>query len=1097
MTLTQQTAPRVSVLIRSMDRESLSEALASVAAQTFTALQVTVINATGCEHSPLPETGLDCRLIDAGRAPRATAANHALDAVDTPLALFLDDDDLLDTHHVERLVHALEGQPSAPAAYAGVRLEGEAGRPAGVMDTPWLKDELLLHNTLPIHAVLFRTAAVKARSCRFDTALELLEDWDFWLQLAEQGDFLHLAGASATYRLALGQSGLSATRSIAHYRQARRAVWQKWLPAVPQSRLEQALGQLIEQLEQARWDVDQLHASEAGLQQQAHEREGKLRELREHYAALQDNYHALGIAHNAELGGLQRQLEQLSTAYTALLASRSMRLTYPLRWLGHRLRILRNDKGNALPSASPAGLAAAPPATAERDAPAGAVDVIVPVYKGLEETRACLESVWAATPSHPFRLLVINDASPEPELTAWLREAAATRPMTLLENPDNLGFVGTVNRGMAYSQSADVVLLNSDAEVANDWLDRLIGTAYRPGERPVSSVTPFSNNATICSYPLFCQDNALPKGYTLSELDDLFAQTNAGKSVDIPTGIGFCMYLRRDSLDAVGLFDEANFGKGYGEENDFCMRAVKAGWRHAHALDVFAWHKGSVSFGQSQPERVQKALAVLDRLHPEYHGLVHEFIGQDPARYARAAVEIEQLHQSELPCVLMLNHQRGGGTEQHCRELAAALPYINWLILRPQSDGRVALSRDVAGASLRLVYHLENDWQALVSMLHYLGVERLHWHHWLGMDDALFDLAGALSVPQDATLHDFYAVCPHISLTDEHGRYAGNTDGECGQCLAEQRQGRHDIDAWRVRSRVLLDACARVIAPSADAARRLEGFFPGLDVIAAWHPDNAALDAAVKVPEVHAGEPLRIAVLGALSMIKGADVLEAVAREAQRQRLPVEFRLFGFAYRSLETLANLSVTGTYEESALPGMLKAWQPHAVWFPAQWPETYSYTLSTCLAQGLPVVAPNLGAFAERLAERPHSWIRPWNTPTQDWAAFFNTLHDGRNEAQAPAFCATPARRDFYHSPGDINDPADYAAPLAAARRPDKPAAVPPWQPHLAGDVPTALRRQRLLKALYWLRGHPRLRLISRRLSPTLQRRIKSAVLGERVE
>ncbi len=1073
---------QVSVLIRSMDRDTLPDALVSVAAQTYRAMRVVVVNATGKPHSPLPDLGLDARLVDAGRADRAKAANCALDAVDTPYALFLDDDDLLDPHHVERLLNTLEHHAQAPAAYAGVRLIHADGQSAQTQDTPWASNALLLRNTLPIHAVLLRTRAVSQGKCRFDTAFTLLEDWDFWLQLAEQGAFVHVPGASATYQLGMGLSGLSDSRNAQVFQQAREALWQKWFKRVETHRLIAPLGRLIDELEQARWDTQQLRTMHA---------EGQA-----HSQAQRQKLEAERKAHADELGQMQERVAQAQEDYQALVHSRSMRITAPLRWLGQRLRGLRGSEvsAQAKSTAAPGHI---PPATPRREAPAGAVDVIVPVYKGLEETRACLESVWAATPRHPFRLLVINDASPEPELTEWLREAAQTHPMTLLENPDNLGFVGTVNRGMAYAENADVVLLNSDAEVTNDWLDRLIAAAYQSGERPVASVTPFSNNATICSYPRFCEDNELPEGYTLSELDALFAEANAGQSVDIPTGIGFCMYIRRDSLDDVGLFDEANFGKGYGEENDFCMRAIKAGWRHVHALDVFAWHKGSVSFGASQPERVQKALAVMDALHPEYQGLVHEFIRRDPARHARTAAEIEQLHHSDLPCVLLLNHQRGGGTEQHCRELATALPRINWLILRPQSDGHVTLSRDVAGGGLTLVYHLTQDWQALVAMLRYLGVSRLHWQHWLGMDDALFALPQALDVPQDATLHDFYAACPHISLVDEHGRYAGNADGECTQCLTDERQGRHDIRAWREQNRALLEACQRVIAPSRDTARRLEAFFPGLEVIAAGHPGDTARNVPVAPPRVNDNEPLRIAVLGALSLIKGADMLEAVAQQARTQGARVEFKLFGFAYRTLAELPNLSVTGPYEADALPAMLEAWQPHAVWFPAQGPETYSYTLSTCLAQGLPVVASALGAFPERLAERPYSWLRPWDTSPADWTRFFIRLRDGQIESQAPAFADAPARQDFYAAGGTSHGLPSYTAPIAPAPRNAKAVARPDWQPHLASSVSATPRREQALKALYWLRGHPRLQFIRRRLSPTLQRRVKSALLGERVQ
>ncbi|MDP2056498.1 MAG: glycosyltransferase, partial [Thiobacillus sp.] len=181
--------------------------------------------------------------------------------------------------------------------------------------------------------------------------------------------------------------------------------------------------------------------------------------------------------------------------------------------------------------------------------PAGVVDVIVPVYRGFEETRRCIESVLKAHCTTPFELVLIDDASPEPELASYCASLGNQMGVTVLANARNLGFVGSVNRGMSLHPDRDVVLLNSDTVVANDWLDRLRRCAYSQAD--IGTATPFSNNATICSYPVFCADNAMPAGIGLAELDSLFARVNAGEHVEIPTAIGFCVYIRRACLNQV------------------------------------------------------------------------------------------------------------------------------------------------------------------------------------------------------------------------------------------------------------------------------------------------------------------------------------------------------------------------------------------------------------------------------------------------------------------------------------------------------------------------------------------------------------------
>ena len=266
------------------------------------------------------------------------------------------------------------------------------------------------------------------------------------------------------------------------------------------------------------------------------------------------------------------------------------------------------------------------------------VEIVLPVYNNLALVQRCLASVQASTGSHPFHLTLINDASPEPAVRQWLSEFALLHPhLTVVENARNLGFVETVNLGMRLAGRRDVILLNSDTEVANDWLDRMHAAAYRAGK--IGTVTPFSNNATICSYPSFCTDNPLPQGLHTADVDRLCASANRGQSVDIPTAVGFCMYIRRGCLDQVGDFDAASFGQGYGEENDFCLRASTLGWRHLHALDVFVFHQGGASFQETRHALQGLALETIRRLHPGYEDLIRAFVQRDPARPFREAID--------------------------------------------------------------------------------------------------------------------------------------------------------------------------------------------------------------------------------------------------------------------------------------------------------------------------------------------------------------------------------------------------------------------------------------------------------------------------
>lgn len=283
------------------------------------------------------------------------------------------------------------------------------------------------------------------------------------------------------------------------------------------------------------------------------------------------------------------------------------------------------------------------------------VDVIVPVYRGADQTRRCLDSVIGSVRPGDGEIIVVDDCSPEIALTQFIDELAYDGRVKVVRNTRNLGFVGSVNRAMRLHRTRDVVLVNSDTEVANDWLSRLQDAAYACPD--IGTVTPFSNNATICSYPFHGWQAGVPGTLGLARLDALFSQVNRGRIVDIPTAVGFCMFIRRDCLDAVGMFDEQAFGRGYGEENDFCRRAAEAGWRNVLAADVFVFHEGSVSFGDERFALMQAAERVLLERHPDYNDLVRQHLARDPARQVRDAMNLARAGAGPEEAAAVLHEQ--------------------------------------------------------------------------------------------------------------------------------------------------------------------------------------------------------------------------------------------------------------------------------------------------------------------------------------------------------------------------------------------------------------------------------------------------------
>lgn len=702
---------------------------------------------------------------------------------------------------------------------------------------------------------------------------------------------------------------------------------------------------------------------------------------------------------------LERRLDWLLGSRLWRTRNRMMRLA----GLGHR--VVEPTRATVEPTW--------PPASPRK------IDIIVPVYRGLDDTRRCIESVLASEYRAEAEVVVINDASPDPDLVTWLGTLGDR--VTLLHNPQNLGFVGTVNRGMSLHPDRDVVLVNSDAMVANDWLDRLQRAVYRDAK--IGSATPFSNNATICSYPATCQDNPLPDGYDVGRLDALFSQVNAGQSVDIPTAVGFCMFIRRDCLDACGLFDAQLFGRGYGEENEFCMRSAERGWRHVLCGDTFAYHKGGVSFAETQSEHQQIGYRALIRLYPGYDRLVQQHIAADPAAHLRFAVDAARTRESGLPVVLMINHRRGGGTERHLRSLAEELAgSAEVYVLRPDVEGGAATLGSLdPDKPARLLFEPERDFELLLATLRSLGVTRLHFHHTIGVHLQFLLLAERLGVPYDVTVHDFYLACPQVTLADAAGRYCGAPDeAGCNACLAQRpAPGGADIATWRRFGEQLLYGAERVFTPSEDTLERMRRYFPDAALRCVPHERDLAVAEAAPAALTEA-RPLRIVVIGALSPFKGADALEGAALEARRLRLPLEFHLLGFAYRHLRShpVSTLHVHGAYQEDELRERLLALEADLVWFPGSCPETYSYTLSTCLELGLPVIAPRIGAFPERLAGRSWTWLVEPDRPVTVIVEHLLDVRQRLLDRQAPAPVETRPLSAPYCYRGDYLPAVDVA-------------------------------------------------------------------------
>lgn len=247
-------------------------------------------------------------------------------------------------------------------------------------------------------------------------------------------------------------------------------------------------------------------------------------------------------------------------------------------------------------------------------------DIVIPIYNSLSYVQECLDSILIYTQTGSYQLILIDDTS-DAHTYCYLQHLAIRHPhIKLYRNPSNQGFVRACNLGISLGNAPFVALVNSDVVVTPGWLDRLLGCAEQDPQ--IAAVNPLTNHAAVISLPL-------APGANFFGMDQYLQHHAPTIAVDVVTGVGFCLLLRRSVIDQLGAFDEI-YGYGYGEESDLCMRLTTHGYRTVVASNTYIYHKGQATF-IDRDERYQRNRAIFDaRWGTEYKRQFQVFLRADP-----------------------------------------------------------------------------------------------------------------------------------------------------------------------------------------------------------------------------------------------------------------------------------------------------------------------------------------------------------------------------------------------------------------------------------------------------------------------------------
>ena len=624
-------------------------------------------------------------------------------------------------------------------------------------------------------------------------------------------------------------------------------------------------------------------------------------------------------------------------------------------------------------AAPPRGGSGSPPPARTRRRP---VAVAVRADPRADATLAGLDSLLAARPRGVRLIVTADPAGAEPPLKTALARLAARRRIVLIAVPAGAGPAEAANAAARVLPCHDLVVLDGGVRVFRGWLAALRAAAYADPRTGTASALPLAGSLLATRGPPPRSDPAALARHARA--------ANRDVTVEAPTAAGPCVYLRRDCLKAAGPFRAGLFAQGEGAVEDVALRAAAFGWRHVIAASVAVGPVSSVA-GDAVAVRLLRARnhALLVHLHPGLVGRLAAWTKADPLASARRRLDAARWRAAAAPpgTVVFVGHSNGGGVERvlQSRARTVAEGGARAIVLRPARlpGGGAALA--VADALVPdsfpdLLYAMPREAGRVAALLRAARPVRIEVHHLMGHHPELSGLMAALGAPVEVHVHDYAAFCPRVALIGPSGRYCGEPALEaCEACVADtSRPVALDtpVRPLVASSRRLLRAAIRVTAPSSDAARRLRRHFPFLrPAVAPPEPDPAPPpEPSQELP----GDPIpgRIAVVGAIGVEKGYDLLHDCAQDAAARGLGLDFVVVGHTIDDARLMraGRVFVTGEFEPTEAIALIRRQRAALGFLPSVWPETWCFAQSEMWRAGLRVAAFDIGAPAERIRAAP---------------------------------------------------------------------------------------------------------------------------------
>lgn len=623
------------------------------------------------------------------------------------------------------------------------------------------------------------------------------------------------------------------------------------------------------------------------------------------------------------------------------------------------------------------------------------ISIIVPIFNALEDVCVCIDRIIKYT-DKSVEVILIDDASTDPRVYEYLCKANLPKNFRIYQNKVNLGFTKTVNKGIEIAQENDVVLLNSDARVTPRWLDgfkRALSTDIK-----IATVTAMSDRAGAFSAPNIGNENQLPDNVSEENYSIAFRRRGKGFYPTVPTGNGFCMFIRRACINEIGNLDEEAFPRGYGEENDFCMRARSKGWRNVIDDRTYVFHDRSKSFGTEKNLLITQGRSIIDSRYPDYKKAIEVYSNSPLINMARyqARKALEDCKAGILPRGLFVISTLTGGTPQTNKDLMLALSgrVECWLL---HCDSKVLSLYMIGEAGIQILIRkhiltelvdplthksaeydrVVNNWLRIYDF-EFVHIRHLSWH--------------SLTLPKIAkengcrtllSFHDYYVLCPTVKLIDGNNFYCGgvctkNNGVPCKPELWDDASLPELKNKWVYKWRDIFSGvfqyCDFFITTHESVKETVLEYFDiskdDFFVIPHGRDFDDFYDLSITYNKEGA---FNILIPGNVSAPKGSEIIKEIL-ERDSTGL-INFHILGKSNINFKH-PRLIMHGSYQRDEFSKHVLPTKAHIGAVFSIWNETWCHTLTELWSVGIPVLSLNFLTVAERIKRTSNGWVSTEN-------------------------------------------------------------------------------------------------------------------------